>query len=400
MKTGSEKIGRLAQRRFEGARSISGRDIERCLKGARMMNESNAEKMCRCVKSMQREGRLAEGARPELFRQMTLATCSASAEKEAESVKRTETEPTALGTDEYMKARRDDEESMDAVLDSSMLSFLETAGTFKVLPEEELVRLARIYKADPDGEEGIEARNRIVEHNMRLVVMIAKEYSKHGMPLQDLIQEGIIGLMRAVEKYDFDRFDSKFITYAQYWVRQKITRALSNKGRLIRLPVLAGDKISKMFQARDRAKAKLEREPTTEEIAKEMGGAQFTADWVEEMLQDSMIPTSLSSLGSSDDTHEVRCYDDMISDRNQEGADELVDQEEEDEAVDRMLMTLEPKERKTMMLRFGISSGAELSQQQTADRMGVTLAEERAVESRALRKLRHPGRSRMVKMFR
>jgi RNA polymerase primary sigma factor len=273
-------------------------------------------------------------------------------------------------------------------LDAPIRMYLKEIGRIAVLRKEQEVEYARLIEL---GDE--EARAKLTEANLRLVVSIAKKYIGLGMPFLDVIQEGNTGLMRAVEKFDYRR-GYKFSTYATWWIRQAITRALTDQPRTIRIPVQMGQVINKVVQVSKRLVQALGREPDTEEIAEEMG---VTAERVGEVLRISQEPISLNSpIGEEDDSQ----LGDLVEDKAAIAPSEAAALTMLRTDVEDVLDSLTPRERRVLHLRFGFINGNERPVEEVAKRFGVARESIRQLEAKALRKLRHPSRSnRLIDFF-
>ncbi len=292
----------------------------------------------------------------------------------------------------------DDEEGEALLLDDNAITkdltindpvrmYLKEIGQIKLLTMEEELQLAdRILEGDS------EAKATLAEANLRLVVSIAKRYVGRGMLFLDLIQEGNIGLMKAVEKFDVSK-GYKFSTYATWWIRQAITRAIADQARTIRVPVHMVETINKLARIQRQLTLELNREPTEEELAKKMG---TTPDKIRDIYKISQEPVSLETpIGEEDDSH----LGDFIKDERNVSPEEYATNELLKDEIAEVLLTLTEREEKVIRLRFGLDDGKSKTLEEVGQIFGVTRERIRQIEAKALRKLRHPSRSRKLKDY-
>ncbi len=292
-----------------------------------------------------------------------------------------------LDTPEELPAPEELADTSDARLDDPIRMYLKEIGKIKLLtPEEEL----EVAKKMSEGDE--QARKRMSEANLRLVVSIAKRYVGRGMQLLDLIQEGNLGLMKAVEKFDYTK-GYKFSTYATWWIRQSITRAIADQARTIRIPVHMVETINRVLRTSHAMVQTLGREPTTDEIAKEL---HLDVGKVEEVLKIAQEPVSLETpIGEEEDSHLGDFIQDDEASQPQEEASYTLLREQ----LEEVLSTLTEREEQVLRMRFGLTDGKPHTLEEVGKEFDVTRERIRQIESKALRKLRHPSRSKKLRDF-
>ncbi|HBI73933.1 MAG TPA: RNA polymerase sigma factor RpoD [Lachnospiraceae bacterium] len=272
-------------------------------------------------------------------------------------------------------------------IDDPVRMYLKEIGKVPLLSSDEEIELAKRME---QGDE--EAKKRLAEANLRLVVSIAKRYVGRGMLFLDLIQEGNLGLIKAVEKFDF-RKGFKFSTYATWWIRQAITRAIADQARTIRIPVHMVETINKLIRVSRQLLQEFGRDPTPEEIAKEMG---MSEDKVRDIMKISQEPVSLETpIGEEEDSH----LGDFIPDDDAPAPAESAAFTLLKEQLIDVLDTLTPREEKVLRLRFGLDDGRARTLEEVGREFNVTRERIRQIEAKALRKLRHPSRSKKLKDF-
>ncbi len=265
--------------------------------------------------------------------------------------------------------------------------YLKEIGKIPLLTSEEEVELAQAIEQNSE-----DARRRLAEANLRLVVSIAKKYVGRGMLFLDLIQEGNLGLIKAVEKFDY-RKGYKFSTYATWWIRQAITRAIADQARTIRIPVHMVETINKLIRISRQLVQDLGREPLPEEIAEEMN---ISEDRVREILKIAQEPVSLETpIGEEDDSH----LGDFIEDHEAQAPADAAAFELLKEQLEDVLDTLSAREEKVLRLRFGLDDGRSRTLEEVGQYFGVTRERIRQIEAKALRKLRHPMRSKRLRDY-
>ena len=272
-------------------------------------------------------------------------------------------------------------------IDDPVRMYLKEIGRVPLLTAEEEIILAKRMEA---GDE--EAQKRLAEANLRLVVSIAKRYVGRGMLFLDLIQEGNLGLIKAVEKFDYNK-GYKFSTYATWWIRQAITRAIADQARTIRIPVHMVETINKLIRVSRQLLQQLGRDPTPDEIASEM---EIGVDRVREIMKIAQEPVSLETpIGEEEDSHLGDFIEDHDAPAPAEAASFLLLKEQ----LEEVLQTLTPREEKVLRLRFGLDDGRARTLEEVGQNFGVTRERIRQIEAKALRKLRHPSRSHKLRDF-
>ena len=305
--------------------------------------------------------------------------------------------------DEKPEAERE-EEAEETIpdglsLDDPVRMYLKEIGRVPLLSMDQEKSLAMRLEARRDGaadsrivDAGEEAKRQLTEANLRLVVSIAKKYVGRGMLFLDLIQEGNLGLIRAVEKFDY-RKGYKFSTYATWWIRQAITRALADQARTIRIPVHMVETINRLIKVSRQLLQELGREPSVEEIAEAMA---LTPEKVREVMKISQEPISLETpIGEEEDSH----LGDFIEDQEAVAPAEAASVMLLKEKMQDVLQNLTERERKVLVLRFGLEDGHQRTLEEVGQEFGVTRERIRQIEAKALRKLRHPSRGKALKDY-
>ena len=298
--------------------------------------------------------------------------------------------------DEFTSSSADDEEGKNATQEQLLegvastdpiREYLKEIGSIPLLTQEQEQDLAK-RKSEGDAEAG----KKLVEANLRLVVSIAKRYTGRGMSFLDLVQEGNIGLMKAVEKVDYTK-GYRLSTYATWWVKQSVTRALADQSRTIRLPVHMVEAVNRIRKAQRALAVKLGREPSNEEIGKEVGMSEKR---VTELMQSSGDTVSLETpVGDEDGSN----LGDFVADDSNASTEEKAESVFLREEIEQMLQGLNPREREVIILRFGLESGHPLTLEEVGKRFKVTRERIRQIETAALRKLRNPSRSKKIRDF-
>ena len=298
--------------------------------------------------------------------------------------------------DDFTSSSADDEEGKNATQEQLLegvastdpiREYLKEIGSIPLLTQEQEQDLAK-RKSEGDAEAG----KKLVEANLRLVVSIAKRYTGRGMSFLDLVQEGNIGLMKAVEKFDYTK-GYRLSTYATWWVKQSVTRALADQSRTIRLPVHMVEAVNRIRKAQRALAVKLGREPSNEEIGKEVGMSEKR---VTELMQSSGDTVSLETpVGDEDGSN----LGDFVADDSNASTEEKAESVFLREEIEQMLQGLNPREREVIILRFGLESGHPLTLEEVGKRFKVTRERIRQIETAALRKLRNPSRSKKIKDF-
>ena len=277
--------------------------------------------------------------------------------------------------------------SNSAKVNDPVRMYLKEIGVVPLLTNEEEQELAILVE---QGD--LEAKQRLAEANLRLVVSIAKRYVGRGMQFLDLIQEGNMGLMKAVDKFDYTK-GFKFSTYATWWIRQAITRAIADQARTIRIPVHMVETINKLIRVSRQLLQELGREPLPEEIAKEM---DTSVDRVREIMKIAQEPVSLETpIGEEEDSH----LGDFIEDHDAPAPADAASFTLLREQLEEVLETLTIREKRVLELRFGLEDGRSRTLEEVGQHFGVTRERIRQIEAKALRKLRHPSRSKKLKDF-
>ena len=358
-------------------------------------NEKNKEKIMEIIKKAKKEGKITYGELAsqldtinpdqieevfDMFESMGINVLKDDADEEPD--------PDELEEVEEVNLEDIDVTNMEGVnIDDPVRMYLREIGKIPLLTYEEEIDLAeKVLKGDE------EAKQKLAESNLRLVVSIAKKYVGRGMLFLDLIQEGNMGLIKAVEKFDYTK-GYKFSTYATWWIRQAITRAIADQARTIRIPVHMVETINKLIRTSRHLHQKLGREPTPEEIAKEM---EIPVEKVLEIQKIAQDPVSLETpIGEEDDSH----LGDFIQDEDSPAPQDSVAYTLLREQLEEVMSTLTPREAKVLKLRFGLEDGKARTLEEVGKEFMVTRERIRQIEAKALRKLRHPSRSKKLKDY-
>ena len=292
--------------------------------------------------------------------------------------------------DSHKETDLETESQKGVAVEDPVRLYLREIGRIKLLSTSEEIELAR--KIMQGGTPGAIAKRKLVQANLRLVVSIAKKYVGRGMLFLDLIQEGNLGLIRAAEKFDHER-GFKFSTYATWWIRQAITRAIADQARTIRIPVHMVETINKLKKVTRRLAQELSRKPTEEELAVEMG---VSISKLREIVKIAQEPLSLETpIGKEEDSR----LGDFIEDKEADAPIKTVASELLREDLAEVLCTLSPRERDVLRLRFGMDDGRQRTLEEVGQLFGVTRERIRQIEAKALRKLRHPNRSKRLREY-
>src|SRR5437660_4124181 len=274
-----------------------------------------------------------------------------------------------------------------AEVDDALGAYLREIGRGTLLTKEQEVTLGQHIEKGCDA-----ARSRMTEANLRLVVSIAKKYQGRVLPLLDLIQEGNVGLMRAVAKFDHRR-GFKFSTYATWWIRQAVLRAIGDQARTIRLPIHIGDQTNKLVRISDRLRDALGRQPTDQEIAEELGLTPIEVEGLRQTARDAVsLETPIGEDGDTELGH-------IIEDANAESPASAAMEADLKDQVDEVLSTLQPRERRVIQLRFGLGDGHQRALDEVARRLGTSRETVRQLERHALDKLRRTGRAESLRSY-
>ena len=301
----------------------------------------------------------------------------------------TAAEPENLNDVEEIPAEeiQDLESMMDSAADDSVRMYLKEIGRYPLLTPEEEKELGRRMS---EGDE--EAKKKMTEANLRLVVSVAKRYTGRGLQFLDLIQEGNLGLMKAVDKFDHEK-GFKFSTYATWWIRQSVTRAIADQAKTIRVPVHMVETINKVIRPSRTLLQELGREPGEEELAEALG---MSVEKVRDILKIAQEPVSLETpIGEEEDSH----LGDFIPAEGASDPAELASETLMREQIRKAISTLTPREQRVLELRYGLDDGRSRTLEEVGLEFGVTRERIRQIESKAIRKLRHPTRSRIFQDY-
>jgi RNA polymerase primary sigma factor len=298
---------------------------------------------------------------------------------------------TSDGDDDVDEEEEEDYELADSKNSDPVRQYLHAIGAYQVLKskDDEITLAKEVKEGDQD------AKDTLINCNLKLVVSIAKHYVNRGMDFLDLIQEGNLGLMKAVDKFDYT-LGFKFSTYATWWIRQAITRALADQARTIRIPVHMVETINKITRAQRKLVQKLNRDPSAEEISQELGG-KFSANRIREIQQIALDPLSLEKpVGEEEDSH----VGDFIVDKDNESPYDFANEALKTERINEVLSQLTPRESRVIRLRYGLEDGRTHTLEEVGKEFSVTRERIRQIEGKALKKLRHPSRAKLLKDFR
>ena len=344
----------------------------------------------------------------EYFAKQKIEVVSDDAEEEEEELSDEDFDESKMGSleddDDFFEDTEDyEEEDLDFDLDhldaavsgdvkvnDSVKIYLKEIGKYELLkPEEEPILAAKILEGDE------EAKQRLINANLRLVVNIAKHYVGRGMLFLDLIQEGNLGLMKAVDKFDYTK-GFKFSTYATWWIRQAITRAIADQARTIRIPVHMVETINKMTRVQRQLVQDLDRDPTAEEISEAMGG-ELTPKRIREIQRIALEPVSFETpIGEEDDSHLI----DFIEDKDNESPVEYTTKTLLKEELDSILKDLTDREERVLRLRYGLDDNRPRTLEEVGKEFGVTRERIRQIEAKAIKKLKHPTRRKKLGDYR
>ncbi len=359
------------------------------------ISDKNKEKIMEIIKKAKKDGKITYGelasqldnANPEQIEEVFDAFENLGINVLKDEMDE-EPDPDDLEEVEEVNLEEIDVTNIEGVnIDDPVRMYLREIGKIPLLNYEEEIELAEKVL---NGDE--EAKQKLAESNLRLVVSIAKKYVGRGMLFLDLIQEGNMGLIKAVEKFDYTK-GYKFSTYATWWIRQAITRAIADQARTIRIPVHMVETINKLIRTSRHLLQQLGREPTPEEIAKEM---EIPVEKVLEIQKIAQDPVSLETpIGEEDDSH----LGDFIQDEDSPAPQDSVAYTLLREQLEEVMSTLTPREAKVLKLRFGLEDGKARTLEEVGKEFMVTRERIRQIEAKALRKLRHPSRSKKLKDY-